>query len=390
MPQRSPLRTLAVVLAAIGLLFGWNLPFAQGAPKCFGKPASILGTSKSDFIRGTSRDDVIVGLDGNDHILGDAGNDRICGGDGHDQQMYGGPGRDRIAGGALIDDISGGKGNDILRGSSGGDLLYGDRGVDVLLGGAGFDQLEGGDADDLLMGGAGDDDLGGYNVDEGDDLARGGPGDDLLMHWVGSDRLDGGPGTDYVGSGSDGATIDLSAGTASGNGVATLAAIEGARGTFGNDVLVGNSGDNFFAPLYGDDRIDGREGRDQVSFERLDNYFKGITVDLADGTSSGAVGSKTVVGIEDVVGSDGSDTIRGSDEANRLSGGPGNDVLEGRAGDDLLDGDSFGEQSQSLDDDAADGGPHIAGDVCVDVARPTNCEFSGPPTRLVARRFHLV
>lgn len=71
--------------------------------RCFGKAATIVGTSGPDRIRGTRRADVIVTLGGNDRVRGRGGKDRICGG----------KGRDRLAGGAGDDRINGGPGRDV-------------------------------------------------------------------------------------------------------------------------------------------------------------------------------------------------------------------------------------------------------------------------------------
>ena len=65
--------------------------------RCFGKRATICGTSGRDRLTGTARRDVIVGLQGNDTIKGLDGNDLICGGSGKDT-LVGGRGRDRLDG----------------------------------------------------------------------------------------------------------------------------------------------------------------------------------------------------------------------------------------------------------------------------------------------------
>lgn len=71
--------------------------------RCFGRAATIVGSSGPDRIRGTRRADVIVTLGGADRVRGRGGNDRICGG----------AGRDRLAGGGGDDRINGGPGRDI-------------------------------------------------------------------------------------------------------------------------------------------------------------------------------------------------------------------------------------------------------------------------------------
>lgn len=77
-------------------------PSSAPTPRCHGRRADIVGTSRDDKIVGTAGNDVIVGKRGADVIRGRGGNDLICGnagrdvlrgGRGHDR-LFGGPGRD--------------------------------------------------------------------------------------------------------------------------------------------------------------------------------------------------------------------------------------------------------------------------------------------------------
>ncbi len=111
-------------------------------PLCFGKRATIVGTSGPDRIIGTDGPDVIVGLAGADVISGRRGSDRICAGSNSS-------GTDRVYGGNGNDLISGGSGNDILRGENDTDTLVGASGHDDLDGGAGPDVSRGGDGRDV-------------------------------------------------------------------------------------------------------------------------------------------------------------------------------------------------------------------------------------------------
>jgi hypothetical protein len=77
--------------------------------RCFGSPATRVGSNGDDHIRGTRRADVIVALGGTDTVRGLAGDDKICGG----------PGRDRLAGGTGDDLLSGGAGRDVCRQGAG-------------------------------------------------------------------------------------------------------------------------------------------------------------------------------------------------------------------------------------------------------------------------------
>ena len=83
--------------------------------RCFGKRATICGTSGRDRLTGTARRDVIVGLQGNDTIKGLDGNDLICGGSGRDT-LVGGRGKDWLDGGGGNDTLDGGRGTDTCKG----------------------------------------------------------------------------------------------------------------------------------------------------------------------------------------------------------------------------------------------------------------------------------
>jgi uncharacterized delta-60 repeat protein len=92
----------------------------SAVPRCAGKRATIVGTTRRDVLRGTRRADVIVGLGGNDLISGARGNDLVCGGSGNDR-LSGGPGNDTLLGQSGRDQLRGGAGADRLRGGSGRD-----------------------------------------------------------------------------------------------------------------------------------------------------------------------------------------------------------------------------------------------------------------------------
>jgi Ca2+-binding RTX toxin-like protein len=115
--------------------------------KCFGRTATVIGSSGADNLKGTTKADVIAGLGGKDKISGRGGRDRICGG-GRKDVLLGGKGDDRL---------KGGKGADTLTGGGGKDRLFGQGGKDLLLGGAGKDLLSGGGKNDTCVGGAGKD-----------------------------------------------------------------------------------------------------------------------------------------------------------------------------------------------------------------------------------------
>lgn len=156
-PVREPVKAATPVVDKV-----------EGAVRCSGRIATIVGTSGDDIIEGTPQADVIHGLGGDDIITGLQGNDVICGGAGADE-LHGGSGSDVLAGNA---------GPDLVRGQTGPDTLIGGKGADRLNGGQGADDLRGGDAADRLFGGRHQDVLLGGN---GGDTCNGGEAIDRMV-----------------------------------------------------------------------------------------------------------------------------------------------------------------------------------------------------------------
>jgi Ca2+-binding RTX toxin-like protein len=240
------------------------------------------------------------------------GADRLSGGDGSDQVTYvnrtssvdvtldglandGGAGEgDNVS--PDVERVTGGSGSDRLTGGPGDDALDGGPGADVLAGGAGADTLVGGADDEVrdeLDGGPGDDAL---NGGPGNDLLRGGDGADGLDGDGGDDTMDGGPGDDQL------------------------------RGGTANDTLTGGPGA---------DTLDGGPDRDVADYSA---ETAAVTVTLDGVRNDGETGHDLVVGVEDVAGGSGADTLVGDAGPNLLSGGAGEDFLEGGGGPDDLRG----------------------------------------------------
>jgi LPXTG-motif cell wall-anchored protein len=294
---------VAIDLAAGTVTGAWGTDTLIGVVDAF-------GSRFDDTINGSSADNELRAMDGDDTVTGGDGWDFITGADGND-------------------DLDGGPGNDFIVGDG--------RNPYPTLGGATFD--------DVLKGGA-DDDI--IEPRAGDDSIDGGPGDDFIR--LQADRQQDGdfdPGT--------GAAVDLAAGTVTGQGTDSIVvgSIEAVGGTRYADTLLGDGADNWFAPLEGDDTIDGRGGTNEADFGLFSNstafrdtQFPGqpaVTVDLAAGTATGH-GTDSLTNIQDVTGGSGDDTISGDGADNVLAGRGGNDTLNGRGGDDTLDGgfNSFG------------------------------------------------
>ena len=236
--------------------------------------------------------------------------------------------------GALVGTL----GNDSLVGGSGIDVIDGLSGADVLFGGGGNDSLVGGSGNDTIQGGAGND------IINAGFLAS-------ISQAIDFTDLDV---ADYSDAGPLGVVVNLAAGTATGDGVGsdTLIGVEGVFGSNYNDTLIGSSlFFEFFRPQGGDDTIIGNGGYDRVSYFGATG---GITVDLAAGTVTGdaSVGLDTLIGVEDIRGTDAADVYNAvgytasyalvpsanSDDAylggtfNQFEGGGGNDTILGNGG----------------------------------------------------------
>jgi len=363
-------RRVSIVVASTVALIAVFLVLPQTAnaarPKCFGKRATIVGTARADVLKGTSRPDVIAGLAGNDVIKGLGGNDRICGGKGNDA-LVGAGGNDLLAGEDGKDKLAGGGGGfDFLVGGSGGDALNGGAGIDDmasyfgapgpmtvnLAAGtatgngsdtlAGVEDIDGSRFDDVITGNAAPNFFFG---EAGNDTLSGGDGDlDGLWGGDGNDSLDGGLGQDFASFSfsAAGVTVNLTTGTATGEGTDTLASIEDVEGSRHDDSLTGDAGPNVFFSTPGNDSIDGSTGTDTASYEFSQSP---ITASLTTGTATGE-GTDTMTGMENLDGSRFTDNLTGDAGPNVLHGLASNDTLSGSDGDDTLTGD---EGTDTLD-----------------------------------------
>lgn len=109
----------------------------------------------------------------------------------------------------------------------------------------------------------------------------------------------------------------------------TIAGTEGAdslTGTNGVDTISGLGGNDTLDGGLGDDILNGGAGIDTASYEDASGS---ITVQLDEGTVSGADGNDTLISIERVIGSAFNDFFVGTSNGVEFHGGEGNDNLYG-------------------------------------------------------------
>ncbi|HEX2648781.1 MAG TPA: calcium-binding protein [Burkholderiales bacterium] len=239
-------------------------------------------------------DRTLTGTDGNNTLTGNDGNNVINGAGGNDQ-LLGGLGNDTLDGGAGADVMNGGLGDDAYFVDSAGDVIVEalNQGIDTVntpfttvlaaalenltLLGSGNVNGTGNAANNILAGNTGNNILNGA---AGDDTLNGGDGNDVLIGGAGNDSLDGGSGTDTLdySAATAGVTVNLLAGTASGNasvGTDTLANFEIVKGSAFNDSLTGGSGNDTLIGGLGNDTLSGGDGNDVFIFDPVDGSVSG-------------------------------------------------------------------------------------------------------------------
>jgi Ca2+-binding RTX toxin-like protein len=299
--------TYSIYLVVALSSFSFSSAFAACTPRGFPIVLydTINGTDGNDQLHGNKLcRDTIEGFDGDDKLWGYGSNDLLYGGYGADL-LYGGDGDDKLWGGDRFG-----------FGLDGDDILYGEAGNDTLSGSTGNDSLYGGDGNDSLDGGLGNDFLHGGN---------------------GTDSLDGGNGNDTASySGNQAVSINLATNIAvnlHGAGNDTLIDIENIIGSNLSDLLYGNNQNNIIEGGSGNDIIYGGDGNDTASYQSSSVVNVDLTITNWQNTG-GSAGTDQLSSIENLIGSNGNDTLSGTNGDNVLEGGLGNDILNGRAGND--------------------------------------------------------
>ena len=205
-----------------------------------------------DNINGSLFGDRLVGSAGRNEIIGDNGTDHLQGGDGRDFLF-----ESCICGLPLVgpEDF---QTDGTVRGGPARDWIVGTHGDNVLAGGRGNDFVFGLDGDDLLLGGGGDLDVAHF----GGSYDRYYTSEPLAFAMWALDRA---------------VSVDLTAGTAEGQGSDRLSGFEGVLGSDRDDTIVGDGGVNKLWGLGGNDTLSGEGGADMLN--------GGPFVDHCSGTS---------------------------------------------------------------------------------------------------------
>jgi len=216
----------------------------------------IFGDSQNNFLRGASGDDSLSGGTGDDFLRGDLGADALFGDGGNDWAYYAASNAGITinlsnAGAASGGHAAGDTFNSIER-------AFGSRYADSITGDGAANYLRGYFGDDTLIGSG---------------------GNDFLQGDSGADVLDGGAGSDWAyyasSTATSGLTINLgdasqNTGEAAGDSYTSIENIVGSRF---NDIIAGDSGDNYLRGFLGDDVINGGAGDDILRGEAGADIF---------------------------------------------------------------------------------------------------------------------
>jgi Ca2+-binding RTX toxin-like protein len=305
----------------------------------------VVGTAGADVITGDANDNWILPGDGADVVTAAEGNDTVDFSDSNTavtvdlnlSSQNTGRGTKTLTG---FENVIGGGGNDTLTGTPGDNVLGdGGGGNDTIDGGAGFDI-----GDYSLSAGALTVDLGstpqtitGAGNDTISNLEGvwGGDGNDSFKGSSGDNEFDGGAGFDTVdfSGAAAGVTVDLTGGTAEGDGSDTVTSMEGVIGSGFDDTIEGTYG---ATAAEANNTLNGGAGTDTLSYSQAP---AGVTVDLSVviAQNTGGGGTDTLSNFENVTGSAFNDSLTGTAGNNVLAGLAGDDTLNGGLGTDTAD-----------------------------------------------------
>lgn len=196
----------------------------------------------------------------------------------------------------------------------------------------------------------------------GKDLVKARGGDDYITDKGGADVYKGGAGSDtvtydnwqwYSGLVKSGIVANLTKGWIEGpdGKTDTVVSIENVRGTFLEDVFIGNAENNRFVGMQGDDVFKGKGGFDMVQYHRDANRggTDGVIVDLANKTARDGFGNTdTLKSIEGAYGTRQNDVFIDDGKDNWFGGDDGDDVFKFHGGNDGAEGGAGADEFQFL------------------------------------------
>ncbi|MCE3289593.1 MAG: hypothetical protein K0R83_1605, partial [Caulobacter sp.] len=394
--------------SAAVLVYMTNMPYNTGdaAGDTYISIENLTGSAFDDTLNGNNNANVLTGGLGADTLNGGHGIDTVSYADAASAVFIDLDGYDGYWGEAQGDKLFN---IENLIGSDFNDVLQGDEWANVLTGGAGDDILEGLDGGDTFNGGAGSDTISYANAflyvkvnlanpalnsnyalgetyisienitgSKYDDHLTGDAQSNILTGGLGADVLRGGDGNDTASYAQSIAGLTasltndaLNTGEAQGD---SYNSIEHLVGSTHNDVLTGNGvtnrltgglGADVLSGLGGLDFIEGGQGDDLLNGGLEADYLIGgigidtatyadaaaaVTVSLTDmALQVGEALGDILDGIENLTGSNFSDTLHGDAQDNVLSGGNGKDILHGHKGADTFIG-GFGDDIVSYAD----------------------------------------
>jgi Ca2+-binding RTX toxin-like protein len=341
---------------AAGVTVNLNTGFATdgfGATDTLQNIEGVIGTNVNDSLTGSAANNVFRILGGNDTIDGLGGEDTLdlyiddqIGTAGANVSLATGSGTN-LSGGTItltsIEDIDGSYRNDTLTGSTGANYLAGDLGNDSLDGGDGDDTINGGAGTDTMIGGSGNDWLS-YIFDTTFPVQSG----------IDASQITASFGWTTQNWNWTGVVVNLANNTSSGadGALDTFSGFENVAGTYYDDWLTGDAQNNIFRGYSGNDTIDGAAGSDTVTYAATFSRTSGIAINLMVGENANGIaanlatsfaadgygGTDRLFSIENIIGSNGADSITGNGAVNTLTGGDGNDTIVSNSGADTITG----------------------------------------------------
>ncbi len=288
----------------------------------------------------------VVGLPGDDSLLGGGGNDTLDGGPGNDT-LQGGSGLDFFEASPGADVIDGGEQGTrntvsyrdgavpggvsiVMANSLSGTVTKGDGSIDTL---QNITDIWGSSEADTFVGTAVSVGVIGFRF-------RPGPGNDTINGAANTVVA-----IDYFDA-PTAINIDLAAGIASADGFGgtdTLIGVRFVRASASSDdtILGSDANEQFAVGGSGNKTIDGGGGIDTYRYALATAITATLGATLVGGVPAGTVvkasGTDTIIGIENLVGGGGNDSILGSSADNVMGGEVGADTVDGGAGFDTYD-----------------------------------------------------